>query len=50
MHQQSVMQIDNNGIEILIPAVDEFLDTIDRENKIIYVQAPEGLIEIYMGE
>ena len=39
MHQQSVMQIDKNGIEILIPAVDEFLDTIDRENKIIYVQA-----------
>ena len=50
MHQQSVMQIDNNGIEILLPAVDEFLDRIDRENKIIYVQAPEGLIEIYMGE
>ncbi len=46
--QQPIMQIDYNGKEILIPAVDEFLKEIDREKKMIYIEAPEGLIDIYL--
>lgn len=42
------MQIDFNGKEILIPAVDEFFKEIDRQNKTIYIEAPEGLIDIYL--
>lgn len=47
LSQQPIMQIDHNGTEILIPAVDEFIKTIDRVKKVIYIEAPEGLIDIY---
>ena len=46
--QQPIMQIDFHGKEILIPAVDEFLKEIDREQKIIHIEAPDGLIDIYL--
>jgi 16S rRNA processing protein RimM len=47
--RQPIMQIDFNGKEILIPAVDEFFKEVDRKNKTIYIEAPEGLIDIYLG-
>jgi len=46
--RQPIMQIDYNGKEILIPAVDEIFETVDRENRTITISAPEGLIEIYI--
>jgi 16S rRNA processing protein RimM len=46
--QQPIMQIDFNGIEILIPAIDNFFKTIDRDNKEIHIDAPEGLIDVYL--
>jgi len=45
---QPIMQIDYLGKEILIPAVDEIFDTIDRENRTITISAPDGLIDIYL--
>jgi 16S rRNA processing protein RimM len=45
--RQPIMQIDFNGKEILIPAVDEIFETVDRKNKTITINAPEGLIDIY---
>ncbi|MCL2167540.1 MAG: ribosome maturation factor RimM [Lentimicrobiaceae bacterium] len=45
---QPIMQIDYNGTEILIPAVDDIFETVDRDNKTITISAPEGLIEIYL--
>lgn len=35
--------------EILIPVADRFFESIDRENKIIHINAPEGLIELYIA-
>jgi len=46
--RQPIMYIDHNGTEILIPAVDEVFETVDRENKTITISAPEGLIDIYL--
>jgi len=46
--RQPIMQIDFNGTEILIPAIDEIFETVDRDNKTITIHAPEGLIEIYL--
>jgi 16S rRNA processing protein RimM len=46
--RQPIMQIDFNGKEILIPAVDEIFETVDRDNKTITIHAPDGLIEIYL--
>lgn len=44
---QPVMAIDLNGVEILIPLIDEFLVLVDKENKTITVSPPDGLIELY---
>ena len=46
--RQPIMQIDYNGKEVLIPAVDEIFETVDRERKVITISAPEGLIDIYL--
>lgn len=48
--QQPIMQIDFNGIEILIPAIDKFFKTVDREKREIHIDAPEGLIDVYLHE
>lgn len=47
---QSLFEIDRNGIEILIPMNDEFIVKVDRENKTIEVNTPEGLIDLYLEE
>lgn len=45
---QALFEIDRNGIEILIPLNDEFIVKVDRPNKTIIVNTPEGLIELYI--
>jgi 16S rRNA processing protein RimM len=45
---QEILQIDHNGKEILLPISDELISKVDRENKILYISAPEGLIELYL--
>ncbi|MDR1739638.1 MAG: ribosome maturation factor RimM [Bacteroidales bacterium] len=35
------------GREILIPLIDEFIVSLDRSKKTLYIKAPEGLIEFY---
>lgn len=45
---QPIMQVDGDGKEILIPAVDDIFEEVDREKRILQVNAPEGLIDIYM--
>lgn len=44
---QSLFEIDRNGIEILIPMNDEFIVKVDRKNKTVIVETPEGLIDLY---
>jgi len=46
---QPLFEIDREGTVILIPMVDEFIKKVDRENKKIEVQTPEGLIELYLS-
>ena len=47
---QPIMQVDFDGTEILIPAVDDIFETVDRENRKLYISAPEGLIDIYLEQ
>jgi 16S rRNA processing protein RimM len=47
---QSLFEIDRDGIEILIPMNDEFIDKVDKTNKTIFVSTPEGLIDLYMED
>ena len=46
---QALFEIDRNGTEILIPMNDEFITKVDKPNKIITVNTPEGLIDLYLN-
>ena len=45
---QALFEIDRDGVEILIPINDEFIKEVDRKNKTIVVDTPEGLIDLYL--
>ena len=45
---QAILEIDRNGSEILIPLIDDFIKSVDREQKKIILKVPEGLIDIYL--
>lgn len=46
---QDLFAIDVDEKEVLVPIVDEFIHKIDRENQIIEVKLPEGLLDVYMN-
>lgn len=46
---QALFEIQHpNGKEILIPVNDSFIQQVDKPNKVLYFQSPEGLIEMYL--
>ena len=45
---QALFEIEKNGKLILIPMNDEFLQKVDKKKKTIFVQAPDGLIDLYL--
>ena len=47
---QALFEIDKDGIEILIPMNDHFIKKVDKENKTIMVETPEGLIDLYLED
>jgi len=45
---QALLEVDFESKEILIPITDAIIKLVDRENKIVKVATPEGLIDIYL--
>jgi 16S rRNA processing protein RimM len=45
---QPLFEVLNGDVEILIPMIDHFLLKIDRANKKVLMDLPEGLIEMYL--
>ncbi len=45
---QALFQIDHEGIEVLVPIVDEFIQQVDREHRKLILSVPEGLLDIYL--
>jgi len=45
---QQLFVIDHDGKEILIPIAEPFIHTIDKENKEIVLDTPDGLIDLYL--
>ena len=45
---QPLFEVINGNVEILIPMIDKFLVKIDRENKKVIMDLPEGLVEMYL--
>lgn len=46
---QPLFQIMHGEKEILIPIIDPVIERVDREQKTIFITAPNGLIDLYMG-
>lgn len=47
---QPLFQVMKNGVEVLIPVIDEVIKKVDRGQKIIHIAAPKGLIDLYLGD
>jgi 16S rRNA processing protein RimM len=45
---QALFEIDKDGIQILVPVNDEIIKKVDHKNKIIIIDTPEGLIDLYL--
>ena len=45
---QSLFEIDRDGTQILIPMNDDFIKKVDKKKKLIIVDTPEGLIDLYI--
>ena len=45
---QPLFEVLNGSVEILVPMIDQFLVKIDRENKKVVMDLPEGLVEMYL--
>ncbi len=48
--QQEIFEIEFKGREILIPANEDFILEVDTEKKIVKIDVPEGLIELYLTD
>ena len=46
---QPLFEIERDGVEILIPMIDEFIKKIDRKGKKVVLDTPPGLIEMYLS-
>lgn len=46
---QAILQVFKDKKEILIPILEHVIQKVDRKSKKLYVKAPEGLIEMYLG-
>jgi len=45
---QPLFEVLNGDVEMLIPMIDHFLVKIDRTNKKVIMNLPEGLVEMYL--
>lgn len=45
---QHLFEIDHNGKEVLIPVNDDIIKNVDRSTRTILLEAPEGLIDLYI--
>lgn len=47
---QALFVIQRQGREVLVPVVDDFIDKVDKKNRVIRLRLPEGLLELYTGD
>lgn len=46
---QALFEVQKGDCQLLIPINDEIITKVDRENKIIEVATPEGLVDLYLS-
>lgn len=45
---QALLEIDYKSTQVLLPVVDEIIKRVDRTEKQLHVQIPEGLLDVYI--
>ena len=45
---QALFEIDHDGVQILIPINNEIIKKVDRKTNVIHIEAPDGLIDLYL--
>lgn len=45
---QALLEIDYKSTQVLLPVVDEIIKRVDRSEKQLHVQIPEGLLDVYI--
>lgn len=46
---QALFEVLKDGKELLIPINDDIITKVDREQKVIHVTTPEGLVQLYLS-
>lgn len=46
--RQAILQVNYKGKEVLIPVADEIIVDVNRETRVIEVDLPEGLLDVYL--
>ena len=46
---QALFEAEKDGRDLLIPISDDIIQKVDREEKVIHVRTPEGLIDLYLS-
>jgi len=46
---QALFEIKKGDVEILVPMIDHFIVKVDRDNKKIILDTPEGLVDLYLN-
>lgn len=44
---QAVLSIQQEDTQYLVPLVDDFIESIDRSTRSLYLQLPDGLLDVY---
>lgn len=45
---QALFVADKDGREVLIPVTDDFIEKVDRDQRVIHIRTPEGLLDLYL--
>ena len=48
MPMQQLLVFEINGKEVLVPAVENFISNIDKTERKLYLELPEGLLDVYL--
>lgn len=49
MPRQAILEVKKEEKEILIPVTDDIIKDVNREQKTVFVETPEGLVDLYLS-
>lgn len=47
---QNLIEVDHQGIEVLVPLNDEVVKTVDKKAKKVIAELPDGLLDVYLDK